>query len=253
MLDACALVRRTQSRGAESYTVDWLLDSGVSEPDAWRTLDWDALAAAGARPDWVFRPGLAPFAEDAGLTASRLLGNAFAVLRAIRAGLTPDELDRLAGHRVYLWFLPHRGAPPEYLDVPFVVRFRRLLAVAEALATDPEPVPGPSSDCCHWTYWLWLLLIVEDRTGLPPRAAAHWLDALRLDEGPYSNPTDPAFIDGVLAALIGWVAVTGPGGWAWADAGYGQGEARALFALPETHPGRPGRDQLAVMAALRQT
>ena len=55
------------------------------------------------------------------------------------------------------------------------------------------------------------------------------------------------------SALREWAAAAGPDGWAWLMAGYTPAETRVVLALPVGHPDRPGPDQLAVMAALRET
>ena len=65
------------------------------------------------------------------------------------------------------------------------------------------------------------------------------------------TPAGPEAKSWTRAVLKRWVTAAGPDGWAWAAAGYTPDETEVLRALPETHPDRPGPDQLTVMAALR--
>ena len=89
--------------------------------------------------------------------------------------------------------------------------------------------------------------------GLTDLQALRWLQVLE-PRWPRWTLRGFVWLDPVYAEnLQKWVSAVGPDGWAWHAAGYTLAETQVLSGLPGGHPDRPGPDQLAVMAALRET
>ena len=92
-------------------------------------------------------------------------------------------------------------------------------------------------------------------TGMTVQQATGWADGLGatlLDRAEQEPSWDAAETE---TELLAWIRAFGPDRWtavaSWEAAGYTPEQTRVLLGLPETHPDRPGPNQLAVMAALR--
>ena len=222
----------------------FLLDTGTGKPQApWQNLDWDALAAAGATTEWVSEHMTGPGRDISFcLPVSGVLGT----IRGVSHGITPAMQTALAEHGMKWWNLGadyaevcrQRRRKPESPDV----WARRFLDGREGLkqagCLDGNSVVSSWPVAVDWA------LQITGQYGIPDRTMGRWAAALHWD-----YETDSAFEQAVL--LDQWMGLVGADGWAWPAAGFTPDEARALLALPETDPGRPGPDQLAVMAALR--
>ena len=204
---------------------------------------WRAAARNGATLGWALRA-----AEATANTNTSRLGSSRDVGRALRLA-TAVPIGVIDGLLMYGWTvaglydlmtLPATKKP----DVGFPEMARRLgalyRAVSETGRSDGKLLP-----------WHAVMAVLAAReTDLTDLQALRWLQVLlpnpgvRLLWGEYER---------VAPRLRGWGLAVGPEGWAWPAAGYTPEQAQTLLALPETHPERPGPDQLAVMAALRET
>ena len=114
---------------------------------------------------------------------------------------------------------------------------------AAVAAADPEQA---DRKVIAITVIVGLLLGQADRE-LPVGDTLRWLTALRA-----GRPQNLDVLRTMTYQIVRWVSVAGPEGWVWVSAGYTIDQARELLGLPVGHPDRPGPDQLAVMAALRE-
>ena len=219
---------------------------------------WDLAAAAGLTTDEARRhlrtvtdPPCALPTDSHSVQAdelSYLIGSVAAgfpvgvFARLARHGLTAADLTELVR-------LADFGAlAPAAAPVPAGVngdpeRLLRLLDALDVLAdtagsfravvvNSTDLWAGDAADVC-------VCLTIGEAAGLTDTQTARWIAV----SGDLSFGTFESRIDE-------WVAAAGPDGWAWAAAGYTPAETQVLRALPDPDPGRPGPDQLAVMAAL---
>ena len=96
--------------------------------------------------------------------------------------------------------------------------------------------------------------------GMTTEQASGWADRLGTDmlieARPNTSDQKKSCGETIETELLAWVEAFGPDQWAaavpWFAAGYTPGQAATLLTFPVEHPDRPGPDQLAVMAALRE-
>ena len=155
-----------------------------------------------------------------------------------------------------------------------IVYERLVRQVADELRERSRQIPGIGGETTEETFVVavrWAgrqfgqektadMVLLQLMTGLPVAVAARWVGVLRptgrnqkLRPARWTKTgSRVTAAEELEAEMSGWVAVAGPDGWMWAAAGFTLAETRVLSGLPETDPGRPGPDQLAVMAALRE-
>ena len=230
-------------------------------------VSWDAAAAAGVTAGWL----------SSYLRRSRELHNEWAFQQKSfrwprrEALICSDAINLVTLIGVHVdWFDAFLGYGIDPTDVYFLISptpglvprpavrsydgwsfgesdefLGRVLEVLVATAT---------SGCPPWGTHIGALrggVEAAVRAGLPCRFLPQWERALEIGRwGPHVQ--DPLWTEHDTESLTAWVRLAGPDGWVWVAAGYTHDQARTLLALPETHPDRPGPDQLAVMAALRE-
>ena len=207
--------------------------------------EWQAAVGHGATLDWALR------------TANEVIGgvsqvSAFSVGRALRlASVVPVEA--IEGLLVDGWDLIELTDLTDLMDwtdaalsaAGFLVIVRRIKALNPAAA---------GSDVV--LFWHAVAAVLSSGpAGLTDLQALRWLQVLANKTVGWVSQVVLAvsLTDSAQRCLREWAAAAGPDGWGWLMAGYTPEEAAALRELPETHSDRPGPDQLAVMAALRQT
>ena len=213
--------------------------SGVSI----RAGGWRAAAASGATFEWALQAAGATV-DEAAINQSRStpVGWALQIAAAIPVSVADGLL--MYGWTVAglndLMTLPSTKKP----DVDFPETAWRLTALHRV-----------APETCGADYeLLWrafMAICTAGNARLTDLQALRWLQVL---EPRWSRWNTEGFVwlNQVYAeTLREWVSAAGPEGWAWPAAGYTPDQTRVLLALPETHPDRPGPDQLAVMAALR--
>ena len=162
-----------------------------------------------------------------------------AIDELLAVGWTLTEMTYLMGKKGY----------EDLVDGGFPNTVRRLSALHQVA----PGLGGPDGGL------LWQVLAAvmsAGPAGLTDLQALRWLQTFASSDRKFWVPRivlAVSFADENAEVLQEWVAAAGPDGWAWAAAGYTPDETEMLLALPETDPDRPGPDQLAVMAALRQT
>ena len=210
-----------------------------------KTVLWQAAATHGATLGWALRVADTTL-SDVNLREATEVRWALQIAASVPVDVidgllaeswTPGELSSLL----------HNLPGSNFLDTA-----RRLRDLHKAAPESGEPDGRP--------LWQALTAVVSaGPAGLTDLQMLRWLQVLTLRQPPTRTTRGiPRVILAISLAenlpkvLQEWVVAAGPDGWALAAAGYSQDEARLLLALPETHPDRPGPDQLAVMAALQQ-
>ena len=205
----------------------------------WRTIDWDAAARSGATIRSARRASGYVRMNAWGLVAAPAVGFV-AALTVASTGCPPALLDRFCDQggdpefavetlregladRTVAWHLYRRFGTELVLHTKLVVTAVTLRLVATGMTVQ---------QATGWADGLGATLL--DRAGQEP----NWDDAAETE-----------------TELLAWVRTLGPDRWtavaSWEAAGYTPEQTVALLGLPETHPDRPGPDQLTVMAALR--
>ena len=204
---------------------------------------WQPAAVNGATVGWALRT--AGTTAD-GAAASQ--GLAFLVLRALRlASAAPVGVtDGLLADG---WTLNELSDLMAWAGTGSFPETARRLGVLHRTVSG---FAGPTGAAIELRWHTGAAVLTAVNAGLTDLQTFRWLQVLMpgwesWDSG-YFSWLDPEFTE---SRLRGWVAAAGPDGWPWAAAGYTSDQARALLALPVGHPGRPGGNQLAVMAALR--
>ena len=199
------------------------------------THGWQSAVSHGATLGWALQ------------TAGASSGSEFVVLNALcLASAGPIEVtDELFATG---WTLSELSALMSWTGTAgFLGSALRIRDLHRAV---PE-ISGPHRDP-RWHAGATVLTATPE--GLTDLQALRWLQAI-----PCASLNQSLGFGMWIGAACGarglqeWLTVVGSDGWEWAAAGYTLDETRVLLALPETHPDRPGPDQLAVMAALRQT
>ena len=202
---------------------------------------WRAAAAHGATFEWALRTAGTNTDDVIYLKASR-------VARATRlAAVVPvGVIDGLLASGWTLNDLNDlrcRTGKGHSAGVGFGETASRVAALHRVAPEDCGPGRG--------LRWNAVAAVLDSKqAGLTDRQALRWIRVVAPTEWTrwyflWSGPEE------INPYLRGWVGVAGPDGWLWPAAGYTPDQARMLLGLPETHPDRPGPDQLAVMAALR--
>ena len=241
-----AVLRWARQRGAGRQLQDEYRETFPNQPPGGLTRagGWRAAAAHGATFEWALRTAGTNTDDVIYLKASR-------VARATRlaAAVPVDVIDGLLASGWTLNDLNDlrcRTGKGHSAGVGFGGTARRV-AVLHRVA--PEDC-GPGRDL----RWNAVAAVLDSKqAGLTDLQALRWMRVVaptawtkwHLYPGPGSENINPY--------LREWVGVAGPDGWVWPAAGYTLNETRVLRALPGGHPDQPGPDQLAVMAALRQT
>ena len=204
--------------------------------------EWQTIAEHGVTITWVVQmsaPASAP--RDAAFQVRKVLRLGFAVPvniidELITHGWTVTELADLMS---WVEFTVGTTTFPET-----VRRLRELHGAA----------PGIGGGGRRTLWHALAALMSAGPAGLTDLQALRWFQVLAQKTFDGVSQVDIAMIlsEKDQQNIQEWSVVTGPEGWVWPAAGYTLDEARLLLALPETHPDRPGPDQLAVMAALQQ-
>ena len=203
---------------------------------------WRAAVTHGATLEWAIR--------TAGTTASDTAVSQPAAFRVrwallLAAAVPVDLIDGLLGDG---WVLTELASLLHTLpDGGFPETARRLSALCKAA----PGIGGPDGDL------MWHAAAAVAAAGpaeLTDLQALRWIQVIDSGKANWASGFVAWRDPGCRATwLQRWVRGAGPDGWVWAGAGYTPDEARVLRALSVGHPDRPGPEQLAVMAALRQT
>ena len=160
-----------------------------------------------------------------------------AIDELLAVGWTLTEMTYLMGKKGY----------EDLVDGGFPNTVRRLSALHQV-------APGLGGPDGGLLWQVLAALMSAGPAGLTDPQALRWLQALVPPCRSWSRfGLAVSLAEDNAEVLQEWVRAAGPDGWSWPEAGYTPDQARMLLALPETHPDRPGPDQLAVMAALRET
>ena len=204
--------------------------------------EWKAAAAHGATLNWALRATN----TNVNVTATPDLVAGQRVGRTLRlASVVPisviDELLADGWTPSELSSLRHRTGTRSFSETA-----RHIIALNRA-------VPGIGGTGCGLRVQVAAAVMSAGSVNLTDLQMLRWLQALGPAVATGQDSGYFAFLDPPRAGsrLQEWLAAAGPDGWAWAAAGYTPAETQVLLGLPETHPNRPGPEQLAVMAALR--
>ena len=208
---------------------------------------WRSAASHGATLQWALQTPGETIDDDATYMRPFLSGKAI----RLAATVPIDVIDGLFADGwtlTELYDLKWKSGPE--LPDGFSETARRLRELYEA-----APGAGGPDGALRWHALA--AVMSADRTGLTDLQALRWLQVLPPDgRAKWASPVDLASLsltDNSQRQRQKWVEAVGCDGWGWAAAGYTPDEARALRVLPAGHPDKPGPDQLAVMAALRET
>ena len=211
---------------------------------------WQSAAGHGATLQWALQ------ADERLIGGPRVLAGAFRVGWALRlASAVPvSVIDELLGAgwtlNELLRLMCKTGIERPSESFPETEGFPETARRLGALHQVAPELGGPDGSLL----WHALAAVLSaDPVGLTDLQALRWLQVL-MPETPFRASGYFAWLDRARydPQLQGWVLAAGPDGWAWLMAGYTPDQARVLRGLPETHPDRPGPDQLTVMAALQQ-
>ena len=197
--------------------------------------EWESAAAHGATLGWALQTAGAT--ADQAVTDGRVGYLVLGALRLASAAPVGDTGGLLADG----WTLNELS---ELMSWTGAAGYPKTVRQLKALHRAVLDTGGPGNDFV-WHAGAAVLTAVQAK--LTDLQAFRWLQA--IDRGSEYF----GWLDHIRLAprLKEWAAAAGPDGWAWAAAGYSPEQARVLLGLPETHPDRPGPEQLAVMAALR--
>ena len=210
--------------------------------------EWQSASAHGATLEWAWR-----VADAAAVTEKFRLYLVRCALR-IASEIPVDIIDGLLW---YGWTLI------DLSDLSDLFGLNRSddgrldsTGIARRLLELHRAVPGIGGSDGS-TLWCALAAVMTvGQAGLTDLQTLRWLQALVPSEqrswtSQFSLAKNLDLDGGILELIQEWVLGTGPDGWLWPTAGYTINEAQVVFALPAGHPDRPGPEQLAVMAALR--
>ena len=209
--------------------------------------EWQTAVEHGATIAWAVRvPGPAADADRVPRVA------AFQVWKVLRLGFAVpvsiiDELIAYGWTVQELYDLMGKKGYEDLIGGGFPNTVRRLSALHQV-------APGLGGPDGGLLWQVLAALMSAGPAGLTDPQALRWLQALVPPCRSWSRfGLAVSLAEDNAEVLQEWVRAAGPDGWSWPEAGYTPDQARMLLGLPETHPDRPGPDQLAVMAALRET
>ena len=211
--------------------------------------EWQSASAHGATLGWAWR-----VADETDVTEKFKL---YLVRRALRiASETP--VDIIDGLLAVGWTLIDLTDLSDLfgLDRSDDGQLDDSTGIARRLLELHRAAPGIGGPDGRMLWCALAAVMTAGQASLTDLQTLRWLQALvPSKQSGWASPSSLAknldLDGGILELIQEWVLGAGPDGWLWPTAGYTIDEARVVLALPAGHPDRPGPEQLAVMAALR--